>query len=56
MDLGLRGKGVVITGGSRGIGRATALAFADEGAQRRDLRARQGRARGDREGARAPRA
>jgi 3-oxoacyl-[acyl-carrier protein] reductase len=32
MDLGLRGKGVVITGGSRGIGRATALAFADEGA------------------------
>ena len=32
MDLGLRGKGVVITGGSRGIGRAIALAFADEGA------------------------
>ncbi len=32
MDLGLKGKGVVITGGSRGIGRATALAFADEGA------------------------
>lgn len=32
MDLGLSKKGVVITGGSRGIGRATALAFADEGA------------------------
>ena len=32
MDLGLRAKGVVITGGSKGIGRATALAFAGEGA------------------------
>ena len=32
MDLGLAGKGVIITGGSKGIGRATALAFADEGA------------------------
>ncbi len=32
MDLGLAGKRVVITGGSKGIGRATALAFADEGA------------------------
>ncbi len=32
MDLGLAGHGVVITGGSKGIGRATALAFADEGA------------------------
>jgi 3-oxoacyl-[acyl-carrier protein] reductase len=32
MDLGLRAKNVVVTGGSRGIGRAIALTFADEGA------------------------
>lgn len=32
MDLGLAGKGVVVTGGSRGIGRAIALGFAREGA------------------------
>jgi 3-oxoacyl-[acyl-carrier protein] reductase len=32
MDLGLAGKNVVITGASRGIGRATALQFASEGA------------------------
>jgi len=32
MDLGLRGRNVVITGGSKGIGRATARAFAGEGA------------------------
>ncbi|MEA2691706.1 MAG: 3-oxoacyl-[acyl-carrier protein] reductase [Acidobacteriota bacterium] len=33
MDLGLAGKGVIVTGGSRGIGRAIALAFAAEGAR-----------------------
>lgn len=32
MDLGLAGKNVIVTGGSRGIGRAIALGFADEGA------------------------
>ena len=32
MELGLKGKGVVITGGTRGIGRAAAEAFLKEGA------------------------
>jgi len=33
MDLGLRGKVAIIAGGSRGIGRATGLALAAEGAR-----------------------
>jgi len=32
MDLALEGKGVIVTGASKGVGRAIALAFADEGA------------------------
>ena len=32
MEFGLKGKGVVVTGGSRGIGFAIAEAFAAEGA------------------------
>ncbi len=31
MELGLEGKAAIVTGGSRGIGRATALALAAEG-------------------------
>lgn len=33
MDLGLKGKNALVTGGSRGIGRATALALSAEGAR-----------------------
>ena len=32
MELGLQGKVAIVTGGSKGIGRATALGLAQEGA------------------------
>src|SRR5271163_5069505 len=32
MELGLGGKAAIVTGGSKGIGRATAIGFAAEGA------------------------
>jgi 3-oxoacyl-[acyl-carrier protein] reductase len=32
MELGLEGKVAIVTGGSKGIGRATALGLAQEGA------------------------
>lgn len=33
MDLGLKGKSVIVTAGSKGLGKASALAFAEEGAK-----------------------
>lgn len=44
MDLGLKSKSVLITGASKGIGRATACAFAREGAGRIHITARSAQA------------
>jgi NAD(P)-dependent dehydrogenase (short-subunit alcohol dehydrogenase family) len=51
MDLQLTGRRVLVTGGTRGIGRAVVEAFLDEGRRRRLLRAGRGGDHRDRAGA-----
>ena len=51
MDLGIKGRRAIVTGGSTGIGRATARGAALAGSARRDLRPRRGPTRADAQGA-----
>ena len=52
LQLDFQGKRVIVAGGSRGIGRSIALAFAAAGAARFDMRPRRRDARQDKGGTR----